>query len=217
MYFGNWNLCRIHDIDLHIYRMLRNRGQFTSSKSKPEDATLSITNCEGIQRWGSIEGRPPSSAVYAFNNVVSLKTFSCHHCGISSKSTPMMRRGPEGPRTLCNACGLMWANKHILEHLYGTPKNCHLSSVNFSILIIFYDFTGPAGYIEGPIKKSIFAYTQWPFRRKRSGRSFSAKEFSFQKLERSHKMDLAVSNGASAPEAEHQPPNTANDGDTASS
>lgn len=22
-----------------------------------------------------------------------------------------MRRGPAGPRTLCNACGLMWANK----------------------------------------------------------------------------------------------------------
>lgn len=35
----------------------------------------------------------------------------CKHCGISSKSTPMMRRGPAGPRTLCNACGLKWANK----------------------------------------------------------------------------------------------------------
>lgn len=35
----------------------------------------------------------------------------CHHCGISAQSTPMMRRGPGGPRTLCNACGLVWANK----------------------------------------------------------------------------------------------------------
>lgn len=35
----------------------------------------------------------------------------CMHCGISSKSTPMMRRGPAGPRSLCNACGLFWANK----------------------------------------------------------------------------------------------------------
>ena len=35
----------------------------------------------------------------------------CTHCGISSKSTPMMRRGPAGPRTLWNACGLKWANK----------------------------------------------------------------------------------------------------------
>lgn len=38
----------------------------------------------------------------------------CRHCGISSKSTPMMRRGPDGPRTLCNACGLKWANKVIM-------------------------------------------------------------------------------------------------------
>lgn len=35
----------------------------------------------------------------------------CQHCGISEKSTPAMRRGPAGPRSLCNACGLMWANK----------------------------------------------------------------------------------------------------------
>ncbi|KAK6940266.1 Tify domain [Dillenia turbinata] len=38
----------------------------------------------------------------------------CQHCGVSENSTPAMRRGPAGPRTLCNACGLMWANK-------GTP------------------------------------------------------------------------------------------------
>ena len=35
----------------------------------------------------------------------------CTHCGVSSKSTPMMRRGPSGPRSLCNACGLFWANR----------------------------------------------------------------------------------------------------------
>ena len=35
----------------------------------------------------------------------------CQHCGIGAKDTPAMRRGPAGPRTLCNACGLMWANK----------------------------------------------------------------------------------------------------------
>ena len=36
---------------------------------------------------------------------------SCQNCGISSRLTPAMRRGPAGPRSLCNACGLMWANK----------------------------------------------------------------------------------------------------------
>ncbi|KAG5000941.1 hypothetical protein JHK87_022013 [Glycine soja] len=57
------------------------------------------------------------------------KEVALRHCGISEKSTPMMRRGPEGPRTLCNACGLMWANKGILRDLSraaplsGTIKN----------------------------------------------------------------------------------------------
>ncbi|XP_072978354.1 protein FAR1-RELATED SEQUENCE 5-like isoform X2 [Typha angustifolia] len=32
----------------------------------------------------------------------------CLRCGISSNATPHMRRGPEGPRTLCNACGIAW-------------------------------------------------------------------------------------------------------------
>uniref|UniRef100_A0A0A9DWA9 GATA-type domain-containing protein n=1 Tax=Arundo donax TaxID=35708 RepID=A0A0A9DWA9_ARUDO len=36
--------------------------------------------------------------------------------------TPAMRRGPAGPRTLCNACGLMWANK-------GTLRSCPKAKV----------------------------------------------------------------------------------------
>ncbi|URE16957.1 FAR1 DNA-binding domain [Musa troglodytarum] len=32
----------------------------------------------------------------------------CLRCGISANATPHMRRGPEGPRTLCNACGIAW-------------------------------------------------------------------------------------------------------------
>ncbi|KAL3613935.1 hypothetical protein CASFOL_042009 [Castilleja foliolosa] len=38
----------------------------------------------------------------------------CSHCGISSNETPLMRRGPDGPRSLCNACGLRWANTGML-------------------------------------------------------------------------------------------------------
>lgn len=30
----------------------------------------------------------------------------------------MMRRGPSGPRTLCNACGLFWANRVSIYHSY---------------------------------------------------------------------------------------------------
>ncbi|KAL0383917.1 UNVERIFIED_CONTAM: GATA transcription factor 25 [Sesamum radiatum] len=35
---------------------------------------------------------------------------ACTNCGISSNDTPMMRRGPAGLRSLCNACGLFWAS-----------------------------------------------------------------------------------------------------------
>lgn len=38
-----------------------------------------------------------------------------------------MRRGPAGPRTLCNACGLMWANK-------GTLRNCPKAKVESSVV-----------------------------------------------------------------------------------
>lgn len=43
-----------------------------------------------------------------------------------------MRRGPAGPRTLCNACGLMWANKVdlvVLIRLFCSPS--HATMVAF--------------------------------------------------------------------------------------
>ena len=41
----------------------------------------------------------------------------CKHCGILRNETPMMRRGPEGLRSLCNACGLMWSTRGVLKDL----------------------------------------------------------------------------------------------------
>ncbi|KAJ0984181.1 hypothetical protein J5N97_002537 [Dioscorea zingiberensis] len=89
-------------------RMQRNKGQFTSSKSRQEDAALSIVNLDNTQQWVDVEGQPQLASI-------------CHHCGINSKSTPMMRRGPDGPRTLCNACGLIWANKGTMRDLSKNP------------------------------------------------------------------------------------------------
>ncbi|ORY04984.1 hypothetical protein K493DRAFT_333687 [Basidiobolus meristosporus CBS 931.73] len=37
----------------------------------------------------------------------------CAYCGC--KSTPMWRRGPAGPGTLCNACGVKWKHGKILQ------------------------------------------------------------------------------------------------------
>ncbi|XP_057526902.1 GATA transcription factor 25-like [Amaranthus tricolor] len=76
-------------------RMLRTKGQFTSKKG--DESSGCNTQDSG-----------PDDT--------QLETL-CGHCGISSKSTPMMRRGPNGPRTLCNACGLAWANKGTLRDL----------------------------------------------------------------------------------------------------
>ncbi|KAJ4826382.1 hypothetical protein Tsubulata_026122 [Turnera subulata] len=86
-------------------RMQRNKGQFTSSKTNHDDSASAATSWGSNESWGSdTNGSQHQDAV-------------CRHCGISEKSTPMMRRGPEGPRTLCNACGLMWANKGTLRDL----------------------------------------------------------------------------------------------------
>ncbi|CAK9178127.1 unnamed protein product [Ilex paraguariensis] len=73
-------------------RMQRKKGQFTSSKAFSEE----VGSCSSD--WNASSGHGEQETL-------------CRHCGISSKSTPMMRRGPDGPRTLCNACGLKWANK----------------------------------------------------------------------------------------------------------
>ncbi|XP_027355212.1 GATA transcription factor 25-like isoform X2 [Abrus precatorius] len=78
-------------------RMHRNKGQFTSSKKQ-----------DGANGWGADQESGQDG--------VPSET-SCTHCGISSKSTPMMRRGPSGPRSLCNACGLFWANRGTLRDL----------------------------------------------------------------------------------------------------
>ncbi|XP_058728790.1 GATA transcription factor 28 [Vicia villosa] len=83
-------------------RMQRNKGQFTSSKSSHDESEINCGTNEGL---------------VADNNGSQQQDTVCRHCGISEKCTPMMRRGPEGPRTLCNACGLMWANKGALRDL----------------------------------------------------------------------------------------------------
>ncbi|KDO41399.1 hypothetical protein CISIN_1g022728mg [Citrus sinensis] len=100
-------------------RMQRNKGQFTSAKSNNEDSASAISSWGSNQSWaGDVNGSQNQDIV-------------CRHCGISEKSTPMMRRGPEGPRTLCNACGLMWANKGTLRDLSkAAPQAGQTSSLN---------------------------------------------------------------------------------------
>uniref|UniRef100_A0A453B3P3 GATA-type domain-containing protein n=1 Tax=Aegilops tauschii subsp. strangulata TaxID=200361 RepID=A0A453B3P3_AEGTS len=57
-----------------------------------------------LQKWLQF------SCMFALN--IILTTFCyltrCLRCGISGNATPHMRRGPDGPRTLCNACGIAY-------------------------------------------------------------------------------------------------------------
>ncbi|KAJ7007019.1 hypothetical protein D5086_022361 [Populus alba] len=76
-------------------RMQRNKGQFTSAKKS-----------EGGYGWDGGQDSAQDDSQHET---------SCTHCGTNSKSTPMMRRGPSGPRSLCNACGLFWANRGTLR------------------------------------------------------------------------------------------------------
>ncbi|XVF74959.1 hypothetical protein PTKIN_Ptkin13bG0151100 [Pterospermum kingtungense] len=100
-------------------RMQRNKGQFTSSKPNADDSTSAVSSWDSNQSW------------VADGNGSQNQEILCRHCGISEKSTPMMRRGPEGPRTLCNACGLMWANKGTLRDLSkAAPQTSQTSSLS---------------------------------------------------------------------------------------
>ncbi|PSS19676.1 GATA transcription factor [Actinidia chinensis var. chinensis] len=83
-------------------RMHRKNGQFASMKESSAPSSWDSTK-NGLQGDGT--PRPETVAR------------RCQHCGVSENSTPAMRRGPAGPRTLCNACGLMWANKGTLRDL----------------------------------------------------------------------------------------------------
>ncbi|XP_027354476.1 GATA transcription factor 24-like [Abrus precatorius] len=87
-------------------RMHRKNGQFASLKE-----SSGSSNWDSAQSSGH-DGTPHSESLRR-----------CQHCGVNENNTPAMRRGPAGPRTLCNACGLMWANKGTLRDLSKGGRN----------------------------------------------------------------------------------------------
>ncbi|CAN6584215.1 unnamed protein product [Malus baccata var. baccata] len=94
-------------------RMLRKNGQFASLKQT-----------SGASSWDSTQSCPQDGTPQP-ETVVR----RCQHCGVSENNTPAMRRGPAGPRTLCNACGLMWANKGTLRDLSKGGRNLTMDNI----------------------------------------------------------------------------------------
>ncbi|KAI8581625.1 hypothetical protein K450DRAFT_232195 [Umbelopsis ramanniana AG] len=64
------------------------------ARSKPDLGTSSIS----MFRYADNSKKKPRAGTE------KLRCHSCH-----STETPEWRKGPMGPRTLCNACGLIWA------------------------------------------------------------------------------------------------------------
>ncbi|KAK9270356.1 hypothetical protein L1049_025935 [Liquidambar formosana] len=95
-------------------RMHRKNGQFASVKERSGGS-----NWDSTQSGHQGDGNPRAVTVVR----------RCQHCGVSENSTPAMRRGPAGPRTLCNACGLMWANKGTLRDLTKGGRNLSLDLI----------------------------------------------------------------------------------------
>ncbi|KAI8343375.1 hypothetical protein BC941DRAFT_411189 [Chlamydoabsidia padenii] len=48
---------------------------------------------------------------------VTMENYQCSDCG--STNSPEWRKGPLGPKTLCNACGLRWAKKNKKVRIIG--------------------------------------------------------------------------------------------------
>lgn len=94
-------------------KMKRRKGQF-AGRSDFGDGACSSAAC----------GSPANGEDDHFRET------HCQNCGISSRLTPAMRRGPAGPRSLCNACGLMWANKGTLRSPLNAPKMTQQLLVN---------------------------------------------------------------------------------------
>lgn len=103
-----------------------------SIASKTSSQTVSGAKPKKVAKKKARGGRPKKSAI------------SCIHCG--SRDTPEWRKGPDGFRTLCNACGLFYSKltkrygildaaavlgyrkKHSQEHDRAIPSTLELRS-----------------------------------------------------------------------------------------
>ncbi|ORZ16526.1 hypothetical protein BCR42DRAFT_491553 [Absidia repens] len=81
------------------------------SQSTPDDNSLNNTTSGNED---AVDNKKRKKKVY-----VTMEDYRCSDCG--STNSPEWRKGPMGPKTLCNACGLRWAKKNkkvrIIEQL----------------------------------------------------------------------------------------------------
>jgi hypothetical protein len=74
----------------------KNTSQVPAAKTKPATAVRQLLcgHREAKKTRQAPSAKPPAGQC------------KCHHCG--TEETPQWRQGPDGPRTLCNACGVRY-------------------------------------------------------------------------------------------------------------
>ncbi|KAF8980021.1 hypothetical protein BGZ46_004734 [Entomortierella lignicola] len=102
--------------------------QTTAVKVKRPKATHDEKTALGSK--GNTQAKKSSSS----SNTISALSHQrqCAYCGCTS--TPTWRRGPDGPHTLCNACGVKWRQGRIfIDTLPATPPPVEVPIVPVSI------------------------------------------------------------------------------------
>ncbi|CAJ0644767.1 3058_t:CDS:2 [Entrophospora sp. SA101] len=101
------------DKERDIRRMRRATSRNLNRSSRRPMMVANGSN--GISHHNSLNMRPkdmlPAVQKGSKMTAEDLNAWKCFHCGIDGNSTPSIRRGPDGGKTLCNACGLVWLNK----------------------------------------------------------------------------------------------------------
>ncbi|CAI2165263.1 3073_t:CDS:10 [Funneliformis geosporum] len=99
-----------------------------TSTKKVRKTKNSSKNDNNRRKYTTKKSRLITDSTGAVEHITEKK--NCMYCGV--KYTPMWRRGPKGPGTLCNACGVKWKQGKIMveespkdnehtEHIESTP------------------------------------------------------------------------------------------------
>lgn len=82
----------------------------SSSSSSPSSPLLIYTNFP--QSLDHVCSEPKPKKPKKPDSVITLAPRRCSHCGV--QKTPQWRTGPNGPKTLCNACGVRFKSGRLL-------------------------------------------------------------------------------------------------------
>ncbi|CAG8598836.1 10024_t:CDS:2 [Ambispora leptoticha] len=114
------------DKERSIRRLRRETSRFGNSRSRqlPRNPNSSILspNSSPLRRQKNMQPVKPLKQERVRERgqrlaPEQLEKWHCEHCRINGRDTPLVRRGPDGTKTLCNACGLYWINKSSLPPL----------------------------------------------------------------------------------------------------